>query len=401
MKISYEKLFSYRKMSIVDNLITIYPKDLGGKDIITLDIFEKIWHKLNIVNWKEVQSIITKLKEKKREDLVSLIYLCQENIVIDDCNLDKKQIDNINTLFKHIKYIDSITEIFYDPEIFNIRNVRNITFINKSKVDSSIDLDNDIIIDIFVKHIKKWKGSVKIQYHGVRSWKNSNCVLYYDNGYISFDRPRFSTKELLKLRPEGYIPLHGIEQEEFFSFGKTSPNPKNFSHLNLYYALCIPTINRIKFDIIPSKINLIEDVLIPSCLIPESIYKTFGYPILLESIFSGRQDPKFKIDDTFPMKESRIKHILFTDDILQSKIWDGTHDFLDVDYNNKDVVFQELKSMIIPIDDVLLGKWIKVAPKVKTYVSYDSVMIKFYEENIRLLEAKVKRDYSKLGIRFH
>ena len=71
-------------MSIINNLITIFPE---GQDIIP-DIFEKIWHELNIVNYEEIFNVIKELEKRKRTDLMSLISLSQKNIVIDRREVD-------------------------------------------------------------------------------------------------------------------------------------------------------------------------------------------------------------------------------------------------------------------------------------------------------------------------
>jgi hypothetical protein len=360
-------------MSIITNLITIFPKGPGGQDIIP-DIFEKIWHKLDVIKLSEIQSLIKELEEKERTDLVALIFLCQEHIIIDNNNeldVKMKYIEN----FKHLKYIDFANIMIYN-NLFDNPKVRNIVFSDSHKyiddafTDPYEDSDN-IVIDIFLKHIQRWKGCIRIEYQG-------NFSLIYDNGYISFDRPYLSIKQLIRLKPEGYIPMNGIVQMEFLSTKKVV-----FSHLNLYHALCIPTIDRIKFNSIPKStlkcVNLRNDILITSCLIAEIDFCNEMY-LNINTLFEALQNIyQGKNSLTFDTSKSRIKHILFDDkNLLQTGIRYGTHEFLDIKEFDSKIEFPNLISMRIPIE--FPKQWTLLAPNVKRYVSYTTTMIKYYEE---------------------
>jgi hypothetical protein len=366
-------------------LIKIFPEDQH----IVPELFSKIWHELSVTSLKKVEKIIERLKFKLRQDLVSLIISSQEHIIIDDCADIKDKIDYINKHFDHIKYIDIDIKIKYDINIFGDPKVRNVK-IHKTTFGMWTE---EKIISRFVEHIEKWKGCVRIEYF--RDIENHEVILHYDNGYISFNGPYFTIEQLSKLRPEGYIPLNSTCQRDF-----PFRNSKSYSHLNLYYALCIPTIDRIKFISIPRPslpsyhINLVHDILVPSCQIPDIIPDHF---LMMENL-NIIQDRKYKVHHSeIDTKKSRIKHILFDDkDILNSQIQDGTDKFLRAP--NMRIMFPNLVSMRIPIDNTgehnMLENWNKIAPNVKKYVSCPTVMIKYYKETERLLKKSFDNFYT-------
>jgi len=288
--------------SVVDNLIKLFP----DTDNIPSKVFSQVWKETGIVNLLNLDMIILELKIKKRNDLIRLIYSSQEHfsITLKYPNVSDI-IDKINREYKKVKNIDIGLQV--SSSILLKPKVRNIIFNIDDTIldDHTLEICKDRIIDIFVTHIKKWKGEVSIRLHSRVNILNEDFILEYNHGYISFNKCFFSIDHLSRLKPEGYELLHPIYDQ--------------FNQQCLYYALLIPSIKRIKFNHIPKNITLVQNILIPSCDVSQfNIDITKSNKEIMDKLYlEYHRRSANNIPDT---KNSKIEHIIFEPDIPNIKL---------------------------------------------------------------------------------